>query len=295
MPLQYTTVYQISQLAPDWPFACIGLIPLTAGIVIIWGKRRFKWTKPHWLFAAFCCFFGVLWSGIVGPSILSADWRAFTAYQNGDYRTVEGVVYDFHPMPYEGHQDECFSVQDQRFCYSDFEIAPGFHNATSHGGPIRSGLPVRIAYRDGRILRLDIPKDQILTPAQSAAVTAEGERQWQRRSDNDPVLQRMNTAALFTAICWTLWWNLQWKRVMRFWIKPPYRPWVQVLFRVFFALNFVGAVIGFIRQLFSHPLAKKDIIPTIQIAAIMCVVVAVMSVSSLWMAQRRDAKAALQH
>ena len=141
MPLQYTTVYQISQLAPDWPFACIGLIPLTAGIVIIWGKRRFKWTKPHWLFAAFCCFFGVLWSGIVGPSILSADWRVFTAYQNGDYRTVEGVVYDFHPMPYEGHQDECFSVQHQRFCYSDFEIAPGFHNATSHGGPIRSVYP----------------------------------------------------------------------------------------------------------------------------------------------------------
>ena len=67
----------------------------------------------------------------------------------------------------------------------------------------------------------------------------------------------MNTAALFTAICWTLWWNLQWKRVMRFWIKPPYRPWVQVLFRVFFALNFVGAVIGFIRQLFSRTLSPR--------------------------------------
>ena len=295
MPDQFTTVYQITRIAPDWPFACIGLLPLAAGGVIIWGKRRFKWSQPHWLFAAFCCFFGVLWSGVVGPSILSADWRAFAAYQSGDYRSVKGVVYDFHPMPYEGHQDECFSVQDQRFCYSDYEIAPGFHNATSHGGPIRSGLPVRIAYRDGRILRLDIPKDQVLTQAQSAAIKTQGERQWQQRSDSDPVLQRMSTAALFTAVCWTLWWNLQWKRVMRFWIKPPYRPWVQVLFRVFFALNFVGAVIGFIRQLFSHPLAKRDIIPTIQAAAIMCVVVAIMSVFSLWMAQRRDAKAALQH
>lgn len=220
MPIQYTTVYQIAQLAPDWPFACIGLLPLMGGAVILWGKRRFKWTKLHWLFAVFLCVFGFIWVGGVGRSVLVADWNAFTAYQKGDYRTVEGIAYNFNPMPYEGHQDECFSVQDQRFCYSDFEIAPGFHNATSHGGPIRSALPVRIAYRDGRILRLDIPKDQTLTPAESAAVTSERERQWQRRSENDPVLQRMNTAALFTAIFWTLWWNLQWRRVMRFWAKP---------------------------------------------------------------------------
>lgn len=104
MPIQYATVYQITQLAPDWPFACVGLLPLFAGGVIIWGKRRFKWIKPHWLFAVFCCIFGVIWVGGIGSSILAGDWRAFTAYQKGDYRTVEGIVSDFHPMPYEGHQ-----------------------------------------------------------------------------------------------------------------------------------------------------------------------------------------------
>jgi hypothetical protein len=81
MPIQYTTVYQITQLAPDWPFACIGLLPLIAGGVIIWGKRRFKWTKPHWLFAIFCCVFGVLWITGVGTTTLSADRQAFMAYQ----------------------------------------------------------------------------------------------------------------------------------------------------------------------------------------------------------------------
>jgi hypothetical protein len=118
MPIQYTTVYQIAQLAPDWPFACIGLLPLIGGAVILWGKRRFKWTKPHWLFSVFLCVFGFIWVGGVGSSVLVADWNVFTAYQKGDYRTVEGIVDNFHPMPYEGHQDECFSVQDQRFCYS---------------------------------------------------------------------------------------------------------------------------------------------------------------------------------
>jgi hypothetical protein len=293
MPIQYTTVYQITRLVPDLPFACIGLLPLVAGVLIIWGKRRFKWTKPHWLLAAFFCVFGLIWVGGVGSNILSADWEAFTSYQRGDYRTVEGIVSDFHPMPYEGHQDECFSVEDQRFCYSDYEIAPGFHNAASHGGPIRSGLPVRIAYREGQILRLDIAKEQALTPAQSAAITVEGERKWQRRSESDPVLQRMNTAALFTAICWTLWWNLQWRRVMRFWVKPPYRHWVQVAFRVFFALNFFGALVGFIRQLLLHPLAKQDVLPTVRIAAAMCSVVAVMSAFGLRRAQKRDTRTAV--
>jgi hypothetical protein len=104
----------------------------------------------------------------------------------------------------------------------------------------------------------------------------------------------MNIAFLFTAMCWTLWWNFQWKRVMRFWAKPPYKPWVEVLFRIFFAANFIGAVIEFVRRLASRPLARQDVFPTIQIAAIMCVVVAVMSASVLWMAERRDTKAAMR-
>jgi hypothetical protein len=199
-------------------------------------------------------------------------------------------------MPYEGHQDECFSVQNQRFCYSDYEIAPGFHNATSHGGPIRADLPVRIAYRDGRILRLEVPSGQTLTPTQSAAMAVEGERQAQQRVERDPMFRRLNMAFLFTTTCWTLWWNLQWKRVMRFWLRPPYRHWVGMLFRVFFALNFVGAIVAFAQQLYSHPLSKPDIGPTIQIAAIMCAVVGLMSWFTLWRAEARDASTTnIQH
>lgn len=294
MPVQYTTVYQITQRIPDWPFACAGFLPIVAGAVIFWGRRRFRWTQPHWLLAAFFCLFGVLWLGIAEASVLSVDWQAFTAYQKGDYQTVEGIVTNFHPMPYEGHQDECFSVQDQRFCYSDFGGGPGFHNSASRGGPIRPGLQVRIVYREGRILRLDVAKEHVLSPAESAAITAENERQWQQRTENDPDMRRLNIAFLFMAICLTLWWNLQWKRVMRFWVKPPSRPWAEILFRIFFAANFVGAVIEFIYQLITHPLAKQDIFPTIWISAIMCALVGVMSASVLWMAERRDRKKAFR-
>ncbi len=288
MPAQYVTVYQIAERLPDWPFECAGLLPVLAGGVILWGKRRFRWAQPHWLFAVACCLFGALWIGVVGTQTLSTDSDAFAAYQKGDYQTVAGVVADFHPMPYEGHQEECFSVQEQRFCYSDYVIAPGFHNAASHGGPIRAGLPVRIAYWNGSILRLDVAQDQLRTSAQSDAVAVASQRQWQERMENDPFQQMMTTAFLFTMMGWTLWWNLQWKRVMRFWLKPPYRPWVEVLFRVFFALNFIGSVLAFVRQLVSHPIAQQNLISTVGITVIMCAVVALMSAVTLWTAQRRD-------
>jgi hypothetical protein len=93
-------------------------------------------------------------------------------------------------------------------------------------------------------------------------------------------------------MCWTLWWNLDWKRVMRFWLKPPYRRWVEIVFRVFFAIGFLSAVNRFVRQLLSHPFSGRDFAATVGIAAIMCAVVAATSASVLWMALRRDAKAA---
>ena len=73
---------------------------------------------------------------------------------------MEGVVHDFHPMSPTGHDEECFSVNAVRFCYSGWEMAPtGFNEDAAHGGPIREGLPVRIAYSDGHILRLEIRQD----------------------------------------------------------------------------------------------------------------------------------------
>jgi hypothetical protein len=291
MPVEYFTVYQISKQSTDWSFALAGVIPLIVGVVIIMGMRRFKWKQPHWFMPIFACGFGLLWLCTAGLSVLHEDSQALAAYQRGDYQLVEGNVTDFHPMPYEGHQDECFSVQDKRFCYSDYVIAPGFRNTASHGGPIRSGLPVRIAYLGDTILRLEIPKDQVLSPAESAATLNSAQQGSQKRMENDPVVRRMNIAFMFTAVCWTLWWNLQWKRAMRFWVRSPNRLWVQHFFRAFFALNFLGALIGFAQQLHAHPLGKEDIGPTLGITAIMCVVVTLMSTFVLWMAERRDRKA----
>ena len=65
------------------------------------------------------------------------------AYQNGDYETVEGFVEDFHPMPYEGHSMESFTIDGVEFAYTDYSITQGYHNALSHGGVITGNGQIR--------------------------------------------------------------------------------------------------------------------------------------------------------
>ena len=46
-----------------------------------------------------------------------------------------------------------------------------------------------------------------------------------------------------------LWWNVQYLRFMRFWIEPPYKPWTVLIFRVFFALCFGGALFSSVQDI----------------------------------------------
>ena len=87
-------------------------------------------------------------------------WREYHRladdYASGKYDVVEGTVEDFRPMPPQEHTCESFRVQTPRFCYGNDIISPGFNNDVQHGGPIRAGLRVRIAYAEDAILRLEV-------------------------------------------------------------------------------------------------------------------------------------------
>ena len=235
-------------------------------------------------------------AGAIGAGIGIRNWRedstAIAALYDGPHQIVEGLVSDFEPMPYEGHKDECFSVQQQSFCYSDYSTTLGFHRSASHGGPIREGLPVRITYHDGMILRLQIPAEQVVGSIEAAAADKASEQDWKRRIDADPVEHRMTTAFYVTALGWVIWWNIKWKLVMRFWVQPPYRRWTEIGFRLFFAANLVGSIIGLVTYIWSHPINKSAILPTLITTCIMGAIVAAMSFVGLKMAQHRDRQAA---
>jgi hypothetical protein len=263
---------------PDWPFPCVGVLSFIAAVVMIAGKYRWGWQKPNWPVPLTFCFLGIVSFYVAGPLvrvIAQMNSEALTAFETGKYSVAEGVVTDFHPMPYEGHDDECFSVSGRRFCYSDYMETPGFHNASSHGGPIHAGLQLRVSYSFGSILKLEVPRDQALSHAQLAQ---------QAKMQGDPVEQRVSLGFQFTAVCWTLWWNLQWRRAMRYWLRPPNRPITQHAFRVFFGLCFFGALWDFAQQLRNHPLTAQNAGPTVATAVIISFVVAL----GVWWTERRD-------
>jgi hypothetical protein len=160
--MPYVTVFEITQKPFQWWFSAAGLIAISAGFVMILIARKWPSQTRAKFTGYFFVIFGSVWSIGTFAGTFSQYRKCVEAYRTGKYQIVEGVVENFAPMPYEGHCDECFSVQSKRFCYSDYEIQAGFNRSASHGGPIRQGLPVRVGYYDGQILRLEIRSDGLI-------------------------------------------------------------------------------------------------------------------------------------
>ena len=175
--MPYNTVFEITQKPFEWWWSAFGLIFVAVGVIVIlfgphlnpwssWKQKGLRFAvKPQYV-GWFFVIFASSWTLLAFASTYSSYRESRDAYQRGRYSVVEGFVEDFHPMPYAGHQLECFKVQKERFCYSDYVVSPTFNQSVSHGGPMREGLPVRIAYYEddnfnGHILRLEVRADAL--------------------------------------------------------------------------------------------------------------------------------------
>jgi hypothetical protein len=137
-------------------FVVIGLILpvlLKAGLFPSYQKKLFS----GW-FPALYLGFAIFWTLTAFISTLGGYLHARETLLSGNAPYVEGVVQDFVPMPYSGHAMESFKVNGVPFSYSDYVVGNGFNNTSSHGGPIREGLHVRIWYSGNDILKLQIFK-----------------------------------------------------------------------------------------------------------------------------------------
>lgn len=160
---QYRVVFDFAQEGYQRWFPALGLIGVLIGGIYIWLGRRNQWTGFRKFFGFAFAGFAAVWSLGVLSATLTEYLQARSAYRGGTFSTVEGRVRNFRPMPYEGHQDEFFTVRTERFCYSDYGVTAGFNNSASHGGPIKEGLPVRVSYVGDTILRLEIRIDESST------------------------------------------------------------------------------------------------------------------------------------
>ena len=80
---------------------------------------------------------------------------------NNTCYTVEGVVESFTAYP--SGRAESFTVKDNSFKYSAYNITGGFNRSFARGGPIQEGLQVRLCYiggsRGGLIVKIEVPLD----------------------------------------------------------------------------------------------------------------------------------------
>lgn len=149
-----------------WPFAAAGLPFVVIGIVLVKYRdalaRRLTGRAPPKIAAVFAYFFlgfSLFWTLVVFTVTGRESARVRDALRHGRAEIVEGRVQGFKPMPYAGHADEHFTVCGVPFSYSDYVVTEGFNRSSSHGGPVREGLWVRITYVGDLIARLEIAKD----------------------------------------------------------------------------------------------------------------------------------------
>lgn len=259
--MPYITVFEITQKPFEWWWPAFGLLFVAIGAFLIrFGpkldrnkdlkKPRFSLAVDSRLIGWFFVIFASGWTLLAFGGTYSSYREYAQAYRTGQYSVVEGPVEDFHPMSYEGHQNECFRVKKEKFCYSDYTISPAFNQSASHGGPIRTGLPVRIAYYEDEnfqayILRLEIRADSLPPEAERAAYSKAEEEKWHLLANNNPVLDRFQLAFSFAAILISLCWNLDWNHYIQYWIRrgPPYTRLAELGFRAFFLACLVGSTI----------------------------------------------------
>jgi uncharacterized membrane protein YuzA (DUF378 family) len=124
-------------------------------------------------------------------------------------------------------------------------------------------------------------------PAESRNVAESARVQSGAELENDPMQRSLGTVFLFTAVGITLAWNLRWRQAIRFWLSPPYRRITEYAFRVFFALNLIGALKGLIEQLSAYPITRENLGQTVMATAIIYVVVGGLYGLVLWANNRR--------
>jgi hypothetical protein len=152
-------VFDAGQKGPDLWFAGFGLIFVVIGVGLFVPRIASRFGDVPRVFPVLFLGFAVLWTTVATGGILGG-WYLTQAEIRKGAPVVEGVVENFHPMPATGHDEEHFTVQGVYFAYSDFGVTSGFNNTSSHGGPIREGLYVRIHYTGsataGKIVKLEV-------------------------------------------------------------------------------------------------------------------------------------------
>lgn len=157
--MSWTNVFSVETQSPvgwsDVGFVSI-FVAIGLGLALVPNQPRFGFgLGPRALGVTIAIIaFGLM--AVVGLGTYLRHASLVRALNSIGVHNLEGVVTNFRPMPDDCHVDESFDVSGQHFKYRDCRDEGGFNNSSTYGGPMRAGERVRIAYRDGVILKLQI-------------------------------------------------------------------------------------------------------------------------------------------
>ncbi|SRR6266404_5793782 len=157
---EYHTVFQISRTGGGMAeFFVVPLLFLLVGVGLVRGWIQFQ-NKHSKVAGYFFICFSVFIEILVIWNAFKVQGSLTDALTTGRYHVVEGFVQNFEPMNDWKNKHESFTVHGVRFTYSDFIVDQCFNNSSTHGGPIRAGLLVRVSYVGDCILRLEVAQDR---------------------------------------------------------------------------------------------------------------------------------------
>jgi hypothetical protein len=154
---KFQTVYDFHHTVAIPAFGYLFIIPVIVGVCIfiynlLHGDREsIKFGMPKrtfgMIFAVVFAGIGLSMFGAVASASANKYYSEKSYFDGGKYKTVEGRVENFHPMPAAGHDTEHFDVNSVHFDYSSNDLGDLGYNATQvDGGIMKSGLYVRLTY-----------------------------------------------------------------------------------------------------------------------------------------------------
>ena len=94
---------------------------------------------------------------------------------------------------------------------------------------------------------------------------------------------------LMAGFAWTLWWNVDWQRFIKFYgvSGPPYRRWITTAIRGFFALCSLGTAVALLQRLLERTRSAQFYRDAFLIAGAWFVAIVALVKAVEWLANRR--------
>ena len=146
-----------------------GVFLFIAGLVTLVRKKRltnpFRKTPPMPARLPYILLaLGAVWVQFAGLLMYAQYNYLDKAISTGKVSVAEGKVVQFRPASLTSiNEGFCISGSETCFSYSGYAATLGFHQTQNSGGPIKSGLPVRVTYKGDALGTNTIVKLEVAT------------------------------------------------------------------------------------------------------------------------------------